>query len=143
MLYIHKLILLQLTRDPILLANDYCRIMLIYEQVEEKRRQLEMLVLRQPCRDATRHLLDIGASAQRIMRSLQYIVGYSRDCGYNLDFETIYARHSDQSIPPSAPTHAHENARRDESIKMPQPRAFSEAWKVNPLWRYRNRQSQQ
>ncbi|PPQ71913.1 hypothetical protein CVT25_001516 [Psilocybe cyanescens] len=122
-----------LTSDnPSYLAGEYCRIMLLHDQLQIKRRQLEIACLRKVGdRDITQQLLDIGAAIQRITKSTHYIVARSRECGLNLDFNTIYAKYCDQLF--SAPESKAAQEPDDNFIKMPQARAFSEAWKFSPL----------
>ncbi|KAH9478587.1 hypothetical protein JR316_0009044 [Psilocybe cubensis] len=126
------LITLPASYTPSYLAGEYCRLMSIYDQLQMRRRHLEIACLRKvgdP--NITQQLLDIGAAIQRIIKSTRHAAKLNQELGFNLDLSAIYAKYHEQIVaPPKAPP----VEQHDENfIKMPQARHFSEAWKYNPL----------
>ncbi|KAF8903927.1 hypothetical protein CPB84DRAFT_1746031 [Gymnopilus junonius] len=108
------------------LEEEYSHVARLYENLQQRKNQLERAHVHHAPGATVQQLMDVGVSIQRLISCAHYIVAYSQSLGFNINFAAILQREQQQQlIPTYAPA--------ELSIKMPQPRTFSEGWKVNPL----------
>ncbi|KAF8966588.1 hypothetical protein BDZ97DRAFT_620014 [Flammula alnicola] len=97
------------------LKEEYCRIIFLYNNLEEKKQQSELRWLHRASVGAMQDLMDIGASIQRVIDAAQYIVDFAYSHQINIDFEKIFLRYR---CPPLKQT-----------VDMSQARPLDEEWR--------------
>jgi len=74
------------------LEEEYSRIVFIYNNLEDMKRQAELRWLHHATLGGMQELMDIGAAIQRVISSAQYIVDFSYSCGFDIDFQKLFSR---------------------------------------------------
>ncbi|KDR80343.1 hypothetical protein GALMADRAFT_153978 [Galerina marginata CBS 339.88] len=111
------------------IEEEYYRVILLHNQLWNKKRKVELRYLVQPSLEVMQQLMDAGASIQRVLQCARYIEAYSKSRGFNIDFDALCSQNQYCEPPPKQ--QMYESL--EGTIKMPQARAFGEGWKVNPL----------
>ena len=92
----------QITHCPDDLQEEYSRIVLLYNTVEEKKRTIELCWLKRPSAATMKDLDNIESASQRIINAAQYIVDFAYSLRIDIDFKTIFLQY--RSPPPKPKT---------------------------------------
>ncbi|KJA15608.1 hypothetical protein HYPSUDRAFT_207753 [Hypholoma sublateritium FD-334 SS-4] len=89
-----------ITHCPDDLQEEYARIVLLYNTVEEKKTTIELRWLKRPSAATMKELDNIESASRHIIDAAQYIVDFAYTSRIDIDFKSIFLRYRS---PPQKP----------------------------------------